>query len=597
MARIKDIISPFTAWKNLVKEPVTIKEPLKREGAPRYRGFHQNKVDECIGCGTCESICQNAAIDLVPVDGIETKDGDSGLRPRIDYGRCCWCALCVDVCTTNSLSLSNHFKWVDSDPEVFRFIPGVDKKEWDNEEKGYKKPGPNYELYSKDRVHMPELKPEQRDKSFIEIVQGYSKEQAILEADRCVECGICVATCPAHMGIPEYIKAVRNDDLNEGLRILYDTNPLPEICGRICTHKCETVCSVGHTGDPLSIRWLKRYIADQHPAENYKKILETENISKNGKKIAIVGAGPAGLSAAHYLALMGYECVIFEKLPEAGGMMRYGIPEYRLPYEALDKDVDYIKSLGVEIRYNVTVGKDITLEQLNKDFDAVFAGTGLHLGRSTRVPGTDHPNVYQAVDLLRDITLGKELPVMENIVVIGGGNVAMDITRTLARLQNNKLGKVSIIATSLESENEMPADREEIVEAREEGAQVIPGWGPTKIEIADGKIKGLHVVKCTSVFDENRRFSPKFDESQTNFFSADMVVESIGQGMDLSYIADSIKDNLKLDNRGRIVVNDYFQSSIEWLFVGGDIIQGPDVIHGIANGHKAAMGIDRFLNK
>lgn len=597
MARIKDIISPFTAWKNLVKEPVTIKEPLKREAAPRYRGFHQNKVDECIGCGTCESICQNAAIDLVPVDGIETKDGDSGLRPSIDYGRCCWCALCVDVCTTNSLTMSNHFKWIDSDPEVFRFIPGVDKKEWDNEEKGYKKPGPNYELYSKDRVHMPELKPEQRDKSFIEIVQGYSKEQAILEADRCVECGICVATCPAHMGIPEYIKAVRNDDLNEGLRILYDTNPLPEICGRICTHKCETVCSVGHTGDPLSIRWLKRYIADQHPAENYKEILETENISKNGKKIAIVGAGPAGLSAAHYLALMGYECVIFEKLPAAGGMMRFGIPEYRLPYDALDKDVEYIKSLGVEIRYNITVGKDITLEQLNKDFDAVFAGTGLHLGRSTRVPGTDHPNVYQAVDLLRDITLGKELPVMENIVVIGGGNVAMDITRTLARLQNNKFGKVSIIATSLESENEMPADREEIVEAREEGAQVIPGWGPTKIEIADGKIKGLHVVKCTSVFDENRRFSPKFDESQTNFFAADMVVESIGQGMDLSYIADSVKDSLKLDNRGRIVVNDYFQSSIDWLFVGGDIIQGPDVIHGVANGHRAAIGIDKFLNK
>lgn len=597
MARIKDIISPFTAWKNLVKEPVTIKEPLKREAAPRYRGFHQNKIDECIGCGTCESICQNAAIDLVPVEGIETKDGDSGLRPRIDYGRCCWCALCVDVCTTNSLTLSNHFKWVDSDPEVFRFTPGVDKKDWDNEVNGYKKPGPNYELYSKDRVHMPELKPEDRDKSFIEIVQGYSKEQAIAEADRCVECGICVATCPAHMGIPEYIKAIRNDDLNEGLRILYDTNPLPEICGRICTHKCETVCSIGHTGDPLSIRWLKRYIADQHPAENYKKILESENIQKNGKRIAIIGAGPAGLSAAYYLALTGYECVIFEKLPEAGGMMRYGIPEYRLPYDALDKDVNYIKSLGVEIRYNVSVGKDITLDQFNKDFDAVFAGTGLHQGRSTRVPGTDHSDVYQAVDLLRDITLGKELPVMENIVVIGGGNVAMDITRTLARLQNNKFGKVSIIATSLESEEEMPADREEIVEAREENAQVIPGWGPVKIEIADGKIKGLHVVKCTSVFDENRRFSPKFDESQTNFFAADMVVESIGQGMDLSYIADSIKDNLKLDNRGRIVVNEYFQSSIDWLFVGGDIIQGPDVIHGVANGHKAAIGIDKFLNK
>lgn len=595
MARIKDIISPFTAWKNVVKEPVTIKEPLKREAAPRYRGFHKNDVDTCIGCGTCESICQNAAIDMVPVEGIETKNGDSGLRPRIDYGRCCWCALCVDVCTTGSLSMSNHFKWVDSDPDVFRFIPGVDKKEWDNEPNGYKKPGPNYELYSKERVHMPELKPEERDKSFIEIVRGYSKEQAMKEADRCVECGICVATCPAHMGIPEYIKAIRNDDLNEGLRILYDTNPLPEICGRICTHKCETVCSVGHQGDPLSIRWLKRYIADQQPAENYKEILETENISKNGKRIAIVGSGPAGLSAAHYLALMGYECTIFEKLPLPGGMMRYGIPEYRLPYDALDKDIDYIKSLGVEIKCNVTVGKDITLDELHQQYDAVFAGTGLHVGRSTRIPGTDHPNVYQAVDLLRDVTMGKEVPATESIVVIGGGNVAMDITRTLARIQNQRYGKVNIITTSLESEEEMPADREEIIEAREEGATIIPGWGPVKIEIENDKIKGLHVVKCVSVFDENRRFNPKFDENQTNFFVGNMVVESIGQGMDLSYLPESVKDNLKLDNRGRIVVNDYFQSSVSWLFVGGDIIQGPDVIHGIANGHKAAIGIDKFL--
>jgi glutamate synthase (NADPH/NADH) small chain len=141
----------------------------------------------------------------------------------------------------------------------------------------------------------------------------------------------------------------------------------------------------------------------------------------------------------------------------------------------------------------------------------------------------------------------------------------------------------------------MPADREEIIEAREEGATIIPGWGPVKIEIENDKIKGLHVVKCVSVFDENRRFNPKFDENQTNFFVGNMVVESIGQGMDLSYLPESVKDNLKLDNRGRIVVNDYFQSSVSWLFVGGDIIQGPDVIHGIANGHKAAIGIDKFL--
>jgi len=595
MGKINDILSPFTAWKHVVKEPLTVKKPLEREGADRYRGFHKNEIDKCIGCGTCEDICQNAAIDLVPVDGVETKDGDSGLRPKIDYGRCCWCALCVDICTTNSLSMSNEFKWIDEDPDNFLFIPGADDKPWNNSEKGWKKP--DYDLYNPNRVDMKELEPESRDKSFIEIVQGYSKEQAMLESDRCVECGICTATCPAHMGIPEYIKAIRNDDLEEGLRILYDTNPLPEICGRICTHKCETVCSVGHKGDPLSIRWLKRYIADQNPSEKFKEILGTDTIEQNGKKVAIIGSGPSGLSTAHYLALMGYSCTIFEKLPEAGGMMRYGIPEYRLPYDQLDKDINYILSLGVEIKYNTTIGKDVTLDQLNKDYDAVFSGTGLHLGRSTRIPGSEHKDVYFATDLLREISLGKEIPVEKKVVVIGGGNVAMDITRSIARLQNQKFGEVDVTATSLESEDIMPADREEIVEGREELAKIIPGWGPVEINIENDKVKGLHVVKCVSVFDKEGKFNPKFDENIKDYFEADMIVESIGQGMDLSYLSGDIKDNLKMDNRGRIIVDNYFQSSIEWLFIGGDIIQGPDVIHGIANGHKAAIGIDSYINQ
>lgn len=598
MSSIKDILTPFTAWKNVFKEPVTIKDPINdRPGAARYRGFHKNDVNTCIGCGTCESICENEAIDMVAVANFEPKDGDSGLRPQVDYGRCCWCALCVDVCTTGSLSMSNEYKWIDTDPENFRYIPGIDEKHWDKNELGWKKPeGEDYQFYGLHRVKMEELEPESRDKSFIEIVQGFSKEQAMKEADRCVECGICTATCPAHMGIPEYIKAVRNDDLEEGLRILYDTNPLPEICGRICTHKCETVCSVGHRGEALSIRWLKRYIADQNPSEKYKQILETEFIEPNGKKVAIIGAGPAGLSAAHYLAKLGYVVEIFEKLPEAGGMMRYGIPEYRLPYDQLDKDINYILSLGVKINYNVTVGDTVTLEQLGKDFDAVFAGTGLHLGRSTRIEGTDHKHVYQSIELLRKITLGEEIHVAKKIVVIGGGNVAMDITRSLARLQNLKYGKVQVITTSLETEDKMPADREEVVEAREEMATVIPGWAPQRIEVgSDGEIKGLHVVQCMSLFDETGKFNPQCNMDNARFFEGDMVVESIGQGMDLSYIEEEIKDNLEMGPRGRIRVNEDFQTSIPWLFMGGDTIQGPDVIHGIANGHKAALGIDKFL--
>ncbi|HRX98407.1 MAG TPA: FAD-dependent oxidoreductase [Bacteroidales bacterium] len=593
---LKDTLIPFRAWSNIFKDPVTLKNPM-REGADRYRGFHKNDINTCIGCGSCEAICENEAIVMVPVEGIQTKSGDSGLRPMIDYGRCCWCGLCVDVCTTNSLSMSNEHTWVTTDPEDLKYIPGVDKKPWDDSQKGWQKPGPDYSFYGLQRVQMRELKPEERRDSFIEIIRGFSKEEAMKEADRCVECGICVATCPAHMGIPEYIKAVREDNIEDGLRIMYETNPLPEICGRICTHKCESVCSLGHRGEPLSIRWLKRYIADQVPVSKYADILKSDSVEKNNRKVAIIGSGPAGLSAAYYLGVMGYQITIFEKLPAAGGMMRYGIPEYRLPYDQIDKDINYILSLGVEIKYNVAVGRDIKLEDIEKEYDAVFAATGLHEGRSTRIPGTDHPSVYQSIDLLRKITLGEPIEVAEKIVVIGGGNVAMDITRSLIRLQRQKYGKVHVIATSLETEDIMPADREEVVEAREEGAVIYPGWGPREIKVEGNKIKGLKVVRCLSVFDDEKRFNPKFDETDENFFEADMVVESIGQGANLSYIPATYLEKLDKDPRGRILVDKLtFQTRLPWLFMGGDTIEGPDVIHGIANGHKAAKGIDKYLN-
>ena len=596
---IKDIFTPFTVWSSVLKDPVTIEKPLEREAAPRYRGFHKNDIEVCIGCGTCEAICENQAIDMVPVEGIDTKSGDSGLRPRIDYGRCCWCALCVDICTTNSLNLTNEYSWVDTDPDAFIFTPGVDKKSWDDKEDGWHKPEPNYHFYGQSRVPMGELHAEERVDSFVEFVKGYSKQQAEAEADRCVACGICTATCPAHMGIPDYIAAIRNEDMEEGMRILYETNPLPEICGRICTHKCEDVCSVGVNGDPLSIRWLKRYIADQIPADvdKYNEILYTKDIKNNNKKVAIVGSGPSSLSAAYYLALLGYKITIYEKLPQAGGMMRYGIPEYRLPYDAIDKDIDYILSLGVDINYNVTVGKDITLEQLQADNDAVFAGTGLHLGRSTRIPGSEHKNVYQSVELLRDIVTGAEVPVERKVVVIGGGNVAMDITRSMARLQKAKYGEVNVITTSLESEDIMPADREEVVEAREEGCTIIPGYGPQEVMIEDGRVVGLRVWKCLSIFDEKGAFNPKFDKADERVFEGDMVIESIGQGMDLSYLDGDIKEGIEFGPRGRVQTNEDFQTAQPWLFMGGDIIQGPDVIHGIANGHRAAMAIDDFLEQ
>lgn len=591
--KINDILQPLTAWKNLIKEPVTIKDPLNRQAALRYRGFHRNDLESCIGCGTCESICQNAAIDMVPVDKIETKHGDSGLRPMIDYGRCCWCALCVDICTTGSLTMSNTYQWIDSDPEVFRFIPGADEKPWDNVKKGYQRPD-GYSLNPLDRIRMDEMPPDERIQGFMEIVRGYSYEQALKEADRCVSCGICIATCPAHMGIPAYIKAIREENMAEALRILYETNPLPEVCGRICTHKCESVCAVSHRGDPVSIRWLKRYIADQIPAGKYNDILNPPG-EKTGKRVAIIGSGPAGLSAAYYLCQMGHSVVVFEALPKPGGMMRYGIPEYRLPYDQLDKDIEHIKNTGVDIRHGVTVGQDVTLDDLHVEFDIVFAATGLHQGRSTRVKGSDHSGVYQAITLLKNITNGLEIPHNKKIVVIGGGNVAMDIARTLARLQMRDYGNVDIVLTCLETEDIMPADVEEIFESREEGIVIMPGYGPVEVKIENKLIKGLQLVKCVSVFDEKGRFNPKFDNKEQAFIPADMIVEAIGQGMDLSYISDTIKSKLQTDIRNRIVINAYYQTSLPWLFMGGDIVEGPDVIHAIANGHQAAQRIDEIL--
>lgn len=590
---IKDVLSPFTAWKNFFRDTVTIADPFNdRPGAPRYRGFHQNDVEKCIGCGTCETICQNGAIDMVPVEGIATKQGDSGLRPRIDYGRCCWCALCVDVCMTKSLSMSNAYTWVERDPDLFRFTPGVDKKDWDDAELGYRRPE-DHQITGRVRVDMGEMEPEERIGSFAEIVDGYSVAEAKLEADRCVSCGLCIATCPTHMAIPDYIKAVRDGDYERGVALLYDSNPFSGICGRVCTHKCETTCAARHEGDPIAIRWLKRHIMDQVTPEQIHHVVGKAAAS-SGRKIAIVGAGPAGLTAAFDLAKLGHGVTVYEALDKPGGMTRWGIPEYRLPYDIIDQDVDIIRSLGVEIRCNTRIGTDIPLEQIKTENDAVLIALGLQLGRATRIPGSEHPDVRKAVDLLRQATAGEDFGTPHQAVVIGGGNVAMDIARTLARLQMAAYGEVKVTLTALEDLPHFLADKDEIKEAGEEGVIILDSRGPQHVVIENGQVAGLKTWRVKAIFDEQGRFAPSYDESDEQFHAGSMVVEAIGQMTDASLLGDALTEQLAWQ-RGRLQVDAGGRSSEPWLWAAGDMVRGPDVVTAVADGHRVAASIHAAL--
>jgi glutamate synthase (NADPH/NADH) small chain len=592
------LLAPLKNLQFFGRKPVT--ESLDpRPASENYRGFHLNDWDLCVGCSTCQKVCDNAAIYMVRVPGL-TEDPEKGirnLRPAIDYGRCCWCALCVDLCPTGSISLSREYvhTCVDADLGSYFILPDAKGIHGVPFPKGWAK-SQDADMIALERSPMTEMSPQARGDNFDEIVAGYTDNQAIIEASRCVQCGMCHDACPTHMHAPEYIRAIWKGEPEEAVREIYRTNPFAHTCGRVCTHRCEDACSVGHRGAPIAIRWLKRYAMDKVPHERVKELLAEQKPSfLTGKKVAVVGAGPAGLTAAFDLAKMGHQVTVYEAESSAGGMTRYGIPYYRLPVDMLDRDVDVIQSMGVRIQYDTRIGTDLELEQLQEDNDAVLIAIGLWLGRSTRVPGADHESIHTAVALLRDQAAGKEVPVPRSAVVIGGGNVAMDIARTLSRLQRQKYGEVLITLTALEDLAHFLADPDEIKESREEGIEILDARGPREILIEGDKVVGLKTWHVLSIFDEQGRFAPKLDETDEQIHPGEMVIEAIGQASDVSLLGDELTEALEW-NRGQLQVDGDGRTSLEWLWAAGDMVRGPDVVSAVADGHRVAASIDQFLS-
>jgi glutamate synthase (NADPH/NADH) small chain len=591
-------LAPLKNLQFFGRKPVT--ESLDpRPASENYRGFHLNDWEACVGCSTCQKVCDNAAITMVRVPELrdDPEQGIRNLRPAIDYGRCCWCALCVDLCPTGSISLSREYvhTCVDAELDSYFILPDSSGMHGTPFPKGWAK-SDDADMVALKRSAMAEMPPEERVDNFEEIVAGYTDNQAIIEASRCVQCGMCHDACPTHMHAPEYIRAIWQGEFEQAVREIYRTNPFAHTCGRVCTHRCETACSVGHRGEPVAIRWLKRYAMDKVPQDRVKAIVGEQRPSfVTGKQVAVIGAGPAGLTAAFDLARMGHQVTVYEAEAEGGGMTRYGIPYYRLPPDSLDRDIDVIASMGVQFRYSTRVGRDITLEQLRKESDAVLIAVGLWMGRSTRVPGSEHKDVRRAVTLLRDVANGQEIRVPRKAVVIGGGNVAMDIARTLSRLQRQRYGSAAVTVTALEDWDHFLADPDEIREAREEGIAIHDARGPQQIVIEDGTIRGLRTWKVMSIFDEQGRFAPKYDESDEQLHEGDMVIEAIGQASDVSLLGDDLTEALEW-NRGRLQVDDTGRTSLDWLWAAGDMVRGPDVVSAVADGHRVATSINEYLS-
>lgn len=482
----------------------------------------------------------------------------SAYRARVKTENCVACGRCVEYCPAGAVKLGQKLCQKDGSQVEYPKIPLPTQQPW----------GPH--MWDEDY----------RDNNRI----------------NCYDTGTapCKTACPAHIAVQGYLKMAAQGRYTEALALIKKENPLPAICGRICNRRCEDACTRGSIDEAIAIDEVKRFIAEQDLRAETRFIPKKVVPALKGffpEKIAIIGGGPAGLSCAFYLAEKGYSPTIFEKNPKAGGMLVYGIPSFKLEKDVVQAEIDIIEAMGVEIRTGVEVGKDVTIEDLRKEgYKAFYIAIGCQGGRLAGISGEDAEGVMTAVDLLKTVSEDSSYQLDGKTVVIGGGNVAIDAARTAGRC-----GASEVTMYCLESRDIMPASEEEIAEAEEEGVTISCGWGPKEILTENGKVTGIVLKKCLSVFDEEKRFAPVYDENETITVPCSHIFMSIGQSIQWGEL---LKDSKVELGRGQAAVADSltYQTAEPDIFVGGDVYTGPKfAIDAIAAGKEGAISIHRFV--
>ncbi len=504
-------------------------------------------ICNCCGCG-----CYAMRTTNMFINADMTR---SNYVARVNKEKCVACGECVVNCPVNALQLGQ---------KICSTKPVVEKLERDET--------PRNTVWTSDKWN-----PEYRTNRKNVVDSGTSP---------------CKTKCPAHIAVQGYIKLASLGKYRDALELIKKENPFPAICGRVCPHGCESECTRGKLDEPIAIDEIKKYIAEQDLKAEHR-FVPTKRHDYSDKKIAVIGGGPAGLSCAYYLSIDGYDVTVYEKESMLGGMLTLGIPNFRLEKNVVNAEIEILREMGVKFITSCEVGVDITLEELrNQGVKGFFIAVGASKGRMLGMEGENSENVFAGVDFLRKINLGEDIKVGKNTLVIGGGNVAIDVARTAVRT-----GGENVQMVCLESAEKMPALPEEIEEAESEGIKILNGYGPKELKVENGKVVAVVFKKCTSTHNAEGRFAPTYDENEVVEIACDSLLLSVGQAIDFKNMLKG--EAVEFNPNGTVKADaKTLQTAQKDIFVGGDVFTGPQyAIHAITLGKEGAISLHRFVQK